>query len=339
MNLLIVGVNWLGDCCMTMPALQAFRQRHPQVQITMLSKPPIAPLWNTHPAVDQTVSLAPGITGLLRTAIRLRRAAFDTAYVFPNSWRSALVPFLAGIPRRIGLCGHHRHLLLSRTVTLSPRAVTGHQQWEYVDILQLDDLDVLPAPTIHITAAASRLPPAPAGIRTLGIIPGAARGPSKQWPPAHFIETARQLRNTLPCRFALLGTAADTGVCDRLAQALATDAIPLAGKTTLAELAASLAACDAVLCNDSGGMHLAATVGTPVIAIFGLTDPAKTGPLGDMHTCIRAADVKVSRQIARQDATATRALAGITPEQVTAAVLHTLTDNRRKPRPRSTGDA
>ncbi len=325
-GILIVGVNWLGDGCMTMPALQVFRERHPRTRITMLVKPPLAALWELHPAVDAILTLKPGNLGLWQTAAMIRAGRFDTACIFPNSWRSALVPFLAGIPARIGTGGHSRGILLTRRIGLSPRARTGHQQWEYVDILGLADVASLPAPALRLPPAESVLPAASDGKPTIGLIPGAARGASKQWPEAHFIAAARQIRQNRACRFAIFGTAAEMPVCNRIAAALQPDAESLAGRTSLARLAAALAACDTVVCNDSGGMHLAAAAGTPVVAIYGLTDPAKTGPLGSGHQCIQAEPQKASRDIARHDPVAAEALRRIPPEQVAGAVLQTLTN-------------
>ncbi len=324
-GILIVGVNWLGDGCMTMPALQVLRARHPHARITILVKPPLAALWHLHPAVDAILTLKPGNIGLWQTAAAIRAGKFDTAYTFPNSWRSALVPLLAGIPERIGTGGHSRGILLTHRVRLSPRARAGHQQWEYADILQLGDVASLPAPVLRLPPADPVWAPVSGGLPMVGLIPGAARGSSKQWPEAHFIAAAQRIRESHACRFAIFGTAAEAPVCNRIAAALQPDAEALAGRTTLAQLAAGLAACDSVICNDSGGMHLAAAAGTPVVAIYGLTDPAKTGPLGSGHQCIQAEPQNASRDIARHDPLATEALRRISPGQVAEAVLQSLT--------------
>lgn len=323
-RILICGVNWLGDACMSMPALQMFRQRHPQAHITMLVKPPLISLWQLHPAVDAILRLEPGNAGLWKTARAVRAGAFNSAYIFPNSWRSALVPFLARIPERIGTGGHSRGLLLTGRIRLSARAKTQHQQWEYADILGLDDIITMPPPALLLTAKECLLNPPSAREKTVGLIPGAARGSSKQWPENYFIQAAQGLRQATPCRFAVFGTAAETGVCNRIAAALQPDAVSFAGRTTLPQLVASLGACNTVICNDSGGMHLAAAAGTPVVAVYGLTDALKTGPLGAGHECIRAAETGVSRTISRHDPDATRALAGIHPERVIQAALQTL---------------
>ncbi len=329
-NILIVGVNWLGDACMSMPAIQVFRDLHPVARITVLTKPPLIPLWDMQPAINEVRMLDSGPWGLLKTAARLRKANLDTAYIFPNSWRSALVAFLAGIPRRIGAGPRIRFFLLTKPVVLPDEAKTQHQQWEYAHILGLDPKAKLPKAALSISPEAGILPPSDkADTITIGMIPGAARGRSKQWPVSHFIQTGRLLLKSFPeCRFAIFGTAEEATACNHIADAIKSKAISLAGKTTLPALAATLAQCATVICNDSGGMHLAAASGTPVVAVYGRTDPGKTGPLGPAHLCIRA-DTDgnardIDRDIDRDDVNAIRALSSIAPERVAAAVIRQL---------------
>ncbi len=329
-HILICGVNWLGDACMTMPALQAFHAHEPDSRITMLTRPALEPLWAMHPAVDATIALVPTISGMREAIARLRDSAPHAAYIFPNSWRSALVPFFAHIPRRVGQRGHHRGMLLTETTQPSQRAAEGHQQWEYVDILQVPDVMELPYPVLTVpedaAAAVNATIPTEAGTTWLGILPGAARGPSKQWPAAHFVAAARQIASQHPCRYAILGTAGEAELCEGIAAELGDPAVSLAGKTSLPELVAVLARCNVVLCNDSGGMHLAAATGTPVVAMYGITDPHKTGPIGDGHALICAEGVAVSRSVPRDSQEARDALQSITPNRVAQATLAILSN-------------
>ncbi len=324
--ILIVGVNWLGDACMCMPSLQVYRDLHPDAHIAVLSKPPLVPLWKMQPAVNEVLTLDPGHWGLLKTAGRLRMLNIDTAFIFPNSWRSALVAFLGGIPRRIGAGPRIRFFLLTKSVVLPEQTETQHQQWEYAHILGLDTTRPLPEPALSLSPETSMMPPdEQTGTTKVALIPGAARGRSKQWPASHFIQTARILLKSLPkCRFTIFGTLGETTICAQIAEALHGNALSLAGKTTLPALAASLAECATVICNDSGGMHLAAASGTPVVAVYGITDPDKTGPLGPVHMCIRADTHSSTRDIGRDDADAIHALESISPERVAAAVLQQL---------------
>ena len=334
-NILIFGVNWLGDACMSMPALQRFREQNPATHITMLTRPSLTPLWEMHPCVDATIPMHPTLREMRTAAKELRNRDIDKAYVFPNSWRSALVPYFAKIPVRLGQYGHHRGILLTHTTPLSPKNRERHQQWEYVDILQLQDIETLPGPTLKVPASVAehiqKSMPAQPNSPWIGLLPGAARGPSKQWPVEHYIEATKQIRDNTTCRFALMGTPAEAELCNTIAEAIGPTAISLAGKTTLPELIAALGQCSTVLCNDSGGMHLAASVGTPVVAVYGITDPAKTGPLGSGHTLICAAGVTASRDVPRDSIPAREALASIVPERVVEAVLNTLHTRNQKP--------
>jgi heptosyltransferase II len=327
-NILICGVNWLGDAVMTMPALQRFCEQQPKAHITMLTRPSLVPLWDMHPNVDRTVPLSPDIAGMRIAARHLRQLDLDEAYIFPNSWRSALVPFFARIPHRIGTRGHHRGILLTETTAPSERATAGHQQWEYVDILRLRDIQELPPPTLAIPDSAAQaidasMPLTP-GVRWIGMLPGAARGPSKQWPQAHFVAAAKQIAADHACRFAILGTKSEAPLCNEIQNAIGGAAISLAGRTSLPELIASLGRCDAVLCNDSGGMHLASAVGTKVVAVYGITDATKTGPLGEGHRLIQAKGVTASRDVPRDSLEAREALKSISPERVAEATLDIL---------------
>jgi heptosyltransferase-2 len=320
-EVLVVGLNWLGDAVMSMPALQLFRTQHPDWRITMLVKPPLASLWNMHPAVDDVQILETGNRGVFTTARRLTGERFDRAYILPNSFRSALVPCLGGIRERIGVRGPYRGFAINRPVHYSADRATRHQQFEMCSVLGVDEpADGLPLPELRLPAAElikaeALLPSGPAP--RLGCIPGAARGSSKQWPEAHFVELIRRVLKESDARIVLLGTAIDEALCARLVRAAeSTDrVVNLAGATPLKTFASVLSLLTAVVANDSGGMHLAAATGTPVFALYGMTDPAKTGPLGP-HTQVLQKSERRCRDIPRVSPEAEAALASIRPEEV-----------------------
>ena len=325
-SVLVYAPNWLGDAVMAMPALQAWRARHPDARLTILTKRSNADLWRMHPAVDEVVELLPGTRGTFRTGHLLRSRRFDMAYLLPNSFRSALVAWLARIPRRRGAARHARSLLLTERVRLSRAPEDYHQSRETAPILLGDAFTPqtpLPAPLLRVphalqteTLAAFGLADARDGL--VAVIPGAARGDSKRWP--HFAEAARLLAEGHPeRRFVVLGTAAESGLCREVADAVGPAAVSVAGRTTMTQFTALLAASSAVLCNDSGGMHLAAAVGTPVVAVFGLTDWRRTGPLGRMSVVVRQQGVEGRRAIARHSAAAAAVLKSIPPGRVAAA--------------------
>ncbi|MFA6172990.1 MAG: lipopolysaccharide heptosyltransferase II [Kiritimatiellales bacterium] len=313
-KVLIVSTNWIGDAIMSMPALQLFRQAHPAAEITVLMKPGLKALWLMHPAADHFQTLEE----MVPTIGKLRQAHFDRAYVFPNSFRSAFLPFMAGVPRRIGPRGHWRRLMLTEIVN----PPDGHQQFEYLKILGVQGEP--PAPQLNVPEESFQSLEEKLGnfLRSgkpvITLLPGAARGPSKRWPAEHFIRLAKKLRAELGAQILLGGGPDDAAACAAIAAEAGPDVISLAGRTTIPEWAALLKMSDCVVSNDSGGMHLATAVGTPVAAIFGFTDPKKTGPLG-RNAVVQKSRVR-ARDVARDSDAARLALAAVTPDEVFAAV-------------------
>jgi heptosyltransferase II len=318
-DILICGVNWLGDSCMSMPAIQAWKALHPAAQLHLLVKPHLMPLWQCHAAIDEIIPLAPGNMGPLRTGRQLRDMSIGTAFIFPNSWRAALPALIAGIPVRQGFPGHFRAKLLTRVIP-PPKDMTMHQQWEYARILGLPADTHLPFPALRLPPPPQELISAAAGKPVIGILPGAARGPAKRWPTGHFMAAARKLIAEEACHIAVMGTRTEEALCREIATALSPHASCLAGSTTLPGLAATLQFCKGVLSNDSGGMHLAAAVGTPVVAMFGLTNPAQTGPVGPHTRCLQPPGIQGTRRIARNSTEAQQVLESIAPEDAATAL-------------------
>ena len=327
--MLICGANWLGDSVMSMPAVQLLREERPSVRLSMLVKPGLVPLWRLHGAVDDVIELRAGVAGARTAASHVRERGPAEAVIFPNSFRSALVPFLAGVRARTGRKGHWRRWILTRLVDAPTDPERRHQAWEYARLVGVGGgCTQLPLPSLSlppdvVTACRERIgEPVEAGV--VAMLPGAARGPSKRWPEEAFVQTGRDLNVRTGCRILVLGSAAEAGLCARVGGALGSCAVDLSGTTSLPELASLLSLCRLVIANDSGGMHLAAAVGTPVVALFGMTDPAVTGPLGDGHRVLAPEGVHGSRDIPRDSGAARRALAGIAPAVATGAALEIL---------------
>jgi len=312
---------------MSMPALELFRAEHPDAQITLLIKPKLAELWKLHSAPNNIIQLKSGFVGTLQTARQLRKANFDEAIILPHSFRAALLPFLAGIPRRTGMPGHSRDWMLTKTVTPPDNTDFSHQAYEYMGLMAPSrELTTIQPP--HLELAPELIDAAIAIVEKLprplvGMIPGAARGPSKQWPSKHFSQLGQRLVREEKCGIVLFGSNTEMELCTRIAKDIGNNALNLAGRTDLKKWAALLSICDVTITNDSGGMHLSAAVGTPLVAIFGITDPKKTGPIGE-HCCVLRGCNNGSRDIARDSQPARDALASISPDQVHAVVLEIL---------------
>ena len=324
-GLLVYGPSWLGDSIMSMPALQMLKRQQPAVPVTVLARPHLAPLWRLHGAVDEVVELRDAARGWWGSVRRIRAQGFRRIVICPNSFRSAVIPFMARIPERVGRAGHQRRWLLTSVVE-EPASLHGrHQAWEYANLLGLapEELEAprLVVPDAVVRQCYDRLSSVDVGGGWVGLIPGAARGPSKRWPADHFAAVGRMLIRAVKCRVLVFGTDAETLLCSQVSGAIGGGALNVAGATSLPDFAALLRLCRVVVVNDSGGMHLAAAVGTPVVAVFGITDPARTGPLGLGHRVICAPGFARSRAVAARSPQAARALLSIKPGQVTDAAL------------------
>ena len=305
-RVLIRSVNWLGDAVMTMPAIQRLKQAHPQAQLAVLTGPKLADLWRLHPDVSEVIVHEPDNCPfvLFRQAQDLRRARFDAAVIFPNSWRSALPIWLAGIPQRIGFHGHARRWMLTDGLdesadyqtkpvmaleairrfgngapAASERPVFKHQVHRHLQLAARLGADATPcAPRLQLAAlpADARLPQ---DKPLLALNAGAEYGPAKRWPLERFIAAAKTMAERKGVRWVIVGGPKEIDPSNRIAAALGEQhAINLAGRTTLLGLCHALAQCRLLLTNDSGPMHLAAALGKPVVAVFGSTEPALTGP-------------------------------------------------------------
>ncbi len=320
-TVLIVSPNWLGDAVMAMPAVKRFRLNNPDAFIFMLAKPSVAPLWRMHDSVDEILELGAGNVATFAMARQLRSLKIAQAFILPNSFRSALIPFLACIPERRGTAFHARSLMVNDPVSFKTEKASGklHQSLEYMKILCGEAQGDLSETGFH--------PPKPALLQELRlpqndipvcIIPGAARGESKRWP--FFAEAAKLILAENPAvRFIVTGAKAEADLCQAVANTIGDRAVSVAGRTGLSEFAALLGNCRLVICNDSGGMHLASAAGVPVVAVYGLTDPETTGPIGANATIIQAEGVKASRDVPRQSAAAVAALASISAQRVASA--------------------
>lgn len=321
-RILIVGVNWLGDAIMSMPAIKRFRRMKQHYKITILTKPHLIPLWEMHPHVDDIIPIG----DLFDTGKRLRGQEFEKAYILPNSFRSALLPWLGRIPERIGSRGQMRTWMLTDPRPRRTESDPLHQAYENFNLLNVEALsgEIL-EPELVVPPEARDEAARHISLKdqVIALIPGAARGPSKRWPLEHYIRLGQQLDKQHGYRLIFLGTGDDASICDEAVSAIGPAAFSLAGKTSMQTFAGVLARCKGVVANDSGGMHLAAAVRTPVVGIFGLTDPRKTGPLGHAVKVLKQAD-KASREISRDSAEAIEALTAIRPETAEAALLELL---------------
>ena len=287
-RILIVAPNWIGDAVAAQPLFMRLATRRPNVVIDALAPSWVAPALEAMPEIRKVIANPFG-HGAFKPLERWRfsrslAGQYDEAYVLPNSWKSALIPLFAGIPVRVGFVGEGRYGVLNRTHKLDEKALP----------LQVERYAVLaetPAQPLERPLPNPRLERGPADIaatlaalglaaepRPVVFCPGAEFGPAKRWPETHYAELARELA-ALGHPVWILGSRKDMPVSAGIAR-LAPDAVrDLCGRTNLAQAVDLIAHARAVVTNDSGLMHVAAALGTPLVAIFGSSSPNYTPPL------------------------------------------------------------
>ncbi|HQS31156.1 lipopolysaccharide heptosyltransferase II, partial [Polaromonas sp.] len=279
----VIAPQWIGDAVMTEPLLRRLHARGERLTVGAL--PWVAPVYRAMPQVAEVIEFPFAHGGLqfrARRTLALRlQGQFDTAYVLPNSLKSALLPFLASIPRRVGYLGEARIGLLTHRLK-NPK--TRPPMVAFYSALSGDTDLASDRPQLHIGDAQIEYT-----LRELGLwrggyyvfAPGAEYGPAKRWPARHFAELAARLDAPV----VLLGSGKEAALCDDIATpvntARAGQCHNLAGKTSLAQALSLIAGSKATISNDSGLMHVAAALGVPQVAIFGSSSPLHTPPLSD----------------------------------------------------------
>jgi heptosyltransferase-2 len=285
-RLAIRSPNWLGDAIMALPAMGAVRRAFPDAHLAIAAPSSIAPLFLEDTNAQQDSVLALGDRRGERAA--LAGAALDAVLLLPNSFRSAWVARSAGIAQRWGFAAGLRRPLLTRAVGRPGGRL--HQAQYYLELVRGLALEALQEPPRVCLSSATRTRAvrfaAEAGIATdatlVGFAPGAAYGHAKRWPPARVSEVIVRLWRESGATAVLFGAAGDRGAGREIESSLPSDvrAINAIGRTDLRLLAGLIARCAAFVSNDSGAMHLAGALGTPLVAIFGPTDERVTAPLG-----------------------------------------------------------
>lgn len=287
-RLLVRVPNWLGDCCLSLPALRDARRNFPGARLEVLARGPLGELYAAVPEVDG--ALAAG--RLADTVERLAAGEWDAALLLTNSFRSALEPWLARIPERWGYACDGRGPLLTRSARV-PGAVRGQSEvYYYRAMLEGIGLAVAGAPEATLSplpawrARAAELL-GDGGGPWVGLNPGASFGSAKRWLPERYAVVAQALARRHGVRIAIVGSAAERLLAETIAAGLDAPVRVLCGETSLGGLAGVLSRLALLLTNDSGPMHLAAALGVPVVAVFGPTDWRETAPGGDGHALLR----------------------------------------------------
>ncbi len=293
-NIVIRLPNWLGDCVMALPVVEAVRLHWPDAKITAMCQGGVQTLLKNSPHVDEIICFSKQDMWLHKIAVKrkiirqLRKGKYDLGILLTNSFSSAWWFWRGGVKNRIGFSGQWRSALLNTSVPFPKKRKEQHLVHTYKCLLQ-DlgvPLDESTSPTLYfseeeITQAKELLKRHgyQEGDRLIGINTGAAYGPAKCWLPERFQEVAHRFLEDDQKNFVVFfGDSAGRNCVDEIMSGLSGRVCSLAGITSLRELMVLIKVCDVFLTNDSGPMHIGAAAKTPMLALFGSTDDTVTGP-------------------------------------------------------------
>lgn len=277
--------NWLGDIIMASPAIRAVKKIFPGYELWCYARNEYAAILKRLDTVDGVISFEKKtvFSEIYNNLNKIKNYSFEKAVVFPNSWTSALLPFLANIPERYGYNIRFRKFFFTNPIDLPDNIFEQHQVYYYLGIVKgikkehFDDTPVLNVLDEEIILFKKNF-----GLKDRKLccfVPGAAYGPAKCWFKERYIELGKKLVEK-GYFIILIGSVGDQDVCENIAKGINSNVLNLAGKTKIDDLPVILKSCKFTVANDSGPMHVSAAVGTPVIGIFGSTNPKTTYPFG-----------------------------------------------------------
>lgn len=289
--ILLIAPAWIGDCVMMQSLISVLQQQDPARKIAVVAPPATYPLLSRMPGITQTFLLDVrhgelGLQARLQLAKQLKNQNYDQAIILPNTWKSALLPFFAGIAKRTGWHGEQRFWLLNDRRHLNPQQLPQLVQ-RFVALAYPKTKNALmpnyPNPVLTTTLAEikttyNKFQIIDTTTPIIALCPGAEYGSAKRWPAMHFATIATK-KLEQGCRVWLFGSAKDTKITQIINQATENRCLDLAGRTTLPEAIDLLSLASYVVTNDSGLMHIACALNRFVIALYGSTSPAFTPPL------------------------------------------------------------
>jgi heptosyltransferase II len=293
-NIIVRMPNWIGDLIMALPILEDLKKYYPNANLTAMCKSPLCELLKKDPHIDELFCFHKAQNFFQRRKEnknligKLKAGEYDLAVLLTNSFSSAWWFYQAHIPYRLGYESHFRSFLLNIKIPFSKEKNLQHQVITYKQLLSPLGISISSTkPTLYIDKdekkeALTLLQQRGyvKGHKLIAIHPGATYGSAKCWLPERFEEVAKRLLNEKNTFLVFLGDYSSANLIKNICLNLNDHAINLAGATTIRQLAALIGECHLLLTNDSGPMHIAAALDIPVVALFGSTDPIKTGPFG-----------------------------------------------------------
>jgi len=286
----IVKLSSIGDCLLATPVARALRVKHPRSYIAWVIQKSAAPVVEGNPWLSEVIVCPDNrFTSLMRTGLLLRRKGFDWLIDLQGTLKSAVISLLSAAGQRIVSSRAKGTARFVANLVVPMPDPPPHAVFQYLRMaapLGVEENDrslYFPLSEADRRFATAFLQEKKVEENSLliGLVPGALRA-IKQWSIENFAALADALSadGATPIVF---GSPAEMGIAEQLCNLCKCKPVIAAGQTTLSQLGALLELCDVVVSGDTGPMHIAAAVGTPVVALFGPTDPQRTGPVGDQH--------------------------------------------------------
>ncbi|MGC2596207.1 MAG: lipopolysaccharide heptosyltransferase II [Rhabdochlamydiaceae bacterium] len=283
--------NWIGDLVMATPVLRDLRKAYPEAHITAMCRSPICELLKEDPEIDELFCFSKA-SGFGRREERrniiekLRKGKYDLGILLTHSFSSAWWFWLGKIQNRLGYECNGRKLLLTHSLPFPQNLQNQHLVVTYKMLLEPLGIPVSDTPPrlylslkeMSDARTLLRQHGIPEGVLIVGINPGATYGSAKCWLPERFREVTERLLRNRDVYIVYFGDQATTSLVKEICAGLPSRVINLAGMTSLRELSSLISHCDVILTNDSGPMHIADAIGTPIVALFGSTSEVVTGP-------------------------------------------------------------
>ena len=305
-NILVIKLRYLGDVLLSTPVLRVLRERYPTARLTMAVNHGTEDMVKWNPDLNDVIVVERGgITAQLRLCQRVRQRRFDCVIDLTDGDRSGILTWFTGAPVRIGFNDEHRWRgRLYTTIVPTPPGVVHRIERDLAALIPLR-IESEPRPLVLHTSredeeSADRL------LRELGVLetdnalvkplvmfhPG-ARYWFKAWPADRFATLADRLSETYGCRILIAGTEQERTISDVITSQARSGPISIAGRASLLQCAAIMKRCRLFIGNDNGIMHVASAVGTPVVGLFGPSNPREWGPRGGRtHTVYKGVDCR-----------------------------------------------
>jgi len=297
MRIAVRAPNWIGDSILAIPSIRSLKTNFPDSSIAILAKKWVKDVFINLEFVDDIMIIPEknDLKTLKSAAHNIKKQEFDAGLLLPNSFVSALLFYMAGIPKRWGYKNEGRQIFLTKAVPHKNPRKQIHQVQYYQNLITGLGLKECP-PNLHFSVTQQEKDLAADFLRSFEIDlqkkrvilnPGGYYGPAKRWPVSKYRELAKMLQNKFDIHILIIGSKSESRLARLISSGLKKKPIDLSGKTSLRMLSGVISTADLVVSNDTGPMHLSNALGIPVIALFGPTVPAVTRPFHAPYKVIK----------------------------------------------------